>query len=134
MTTILILEDEPGWTTLITSAIRNGNLPDCTVHSAETYGQAVRLIEQHEFDVALLDYVLQRSGPEGARTGLDVARVLRSASPDTPVLLVTLVPPEKLRPQCEQLGVILIEKGRGDLEDEIVREIREALSERFRPL
>ena len=128
MATVLILEDEPGWSALLASAIRNGDLPDCTVHRAETYGEAVRLIERHRFDVALLDYALERSGPEGARTGLDVASQLRHGRCDAAVFLVTMVDPEKLREQCDELGVILIEKRRPDLEGEMVREIREAFS------
>ncbi len=127
MATILILEDETGWNDVVTAAIRNGSLPDCSVHIAQTYGQAASLIEQHGFDIALLDYALQRSSPESDGAGLDVARKLRSVSPVALVLLVSKVAPDNLRAECERLGVTLIEKGRRDLVDELLRQIRNRL-------
>ena len=127
MASVLVLEDQSWWSAPVKNTIER-DLPDCTVHPAKTYGEAIRLIERHRFDVALLDYALERSGPEGARTGLDVASQLRHSRSDAAVFLVTMKDPEKLRAQCDELGVILIEKKRPDLVDEIVREIREALS------
>ncbi|GEM_PF-6630535 len=127
MPNVLVLEDQPGWGALITSAVRHGKLPGCAIHAAETYRQAVDLIRENRFELAVLDYSLGPPGPEGPKTGLDVARELRSASPDCTILLVTLVDPERLWAACEELGVTLIEKGRADLEDEILREVRRGI-------
>jgi CheY-like chemotaxis protein len=128
MPNVLLLEDQPGWEALIVNAIHNGQLSKCTIHRAETYGEAVRLMREHEFQVAVLDYTLERCGPEGRKTGLDVARELRAAAPDMPILLVTLVDPQRLQPDCDELYVTLVEKGRPDLESEIIREVSEGLA------
>ena len=127
MANILVLEDQRGWQDLIASAIRYGRLPECTTYRAETYGEAVALIEKHRFRVALLDYLLEGAGPEGPKTGLDVAEVLRRSVPSATILLITLVDPQRLYSRCEALGVRLVQKARTDLEDEIVREVQEGL-------
>lgn len=128
MPNVLLLEDQPGWEALMVNAIRNGQLTNCTIHRAETYGEAVRLIRDHTFHIAVLDYTLERCGPEGRKTGLDVARELRAVAPDMPILLVTLVDPQRLQPDCDELYVTLVEKGRPDLESEIIREVSEGLA------
>jgi DNA-binding NarL/FixJ family response regulator len=133
MPKLLLLEDQPGWEALIVNAIRNGQLTNCTIHRAETYGEAVRLMREHSFHVAVLDYTLERCGPEGRKTGLDVARELRAAAPNAAILLVTLADPQRLQPDCDELYVTLVEKGRPDLEDEIIREVNEGLASEPRP-
>lgn len=127
MINVLILEDQPAWETLLASAIRNGHLPPCQIHCARSYGAAVELIGQTPIQLALLDYALARAGPEGAKTGLDVAEVLRAQAPTATILLVTMVDPERVWSRCNALGVILVEKGRGDLEHEVLRELRNGL-------
>ncbi len=127
MATILVLEDQAGWDALIGSALRHGHLPPCDVHRASSYAEAMTLLREVKFDIALLDYILEAGGPAGARTGLDVARELRAISPAARIFLVTLADVHAIAATSEQLGVRIIEKGRGDLEDEIVREMREGL-------
>lgn len=129
MPNLLLLEDQPGWEALLANAVRNSRLTDCTIHRAETYAEALRLIRDHEFQVAVLDYTLERFGPEGRKTGLDVARALRAAAPGAAILLVTLADPAPLRPACDELYVTLVEKGRPDLEDEIIREVVAGLAD-----
>ena len=129
MSKILVLEDQPGWDALVTSAVRHGRLPECAVYHAKTYGHALRLIEEEDFCVALLDYSLEQTGSEeDFKTGLDVAEELRRMGSRATILLITLAPdPERLEQRCETLGVRFVEKGRPDLEAEIVREVQEAL-------
>ncbi len=130
MSKILVLEDQPGWDALVTSAVRNGQLPDCSIRHATTYGEALRLIREESFTIALLDYSLEQTGSdEDLKTGLDVAEELRRMGSCAAILLITLVEPDRLWSRCEKLGVRFVEKGRPDLEDEIVREIREALQD-----
>ncbi len=124
---ILVVEDQPGWEALLHSALRHGRLPVGDIRTASSYEEAVRLIHAVRFRVALLDYVLSRGGPAGPKTGLDVAAELRKTTPDGTILLITMMDPERVRVRCEDLGVILVEKGSADLEAEVLREVREAL-------
>jgi DNA-binding NarL/FixJ family response regulator len=128
MLNVLVLEDQPGWEALVANAVRNSRLPECRVFRASTYAEAVRLIREQSFQLALLDYTIERAGPEGLKTGLDVAAELRAVTPSAAILLITLVDPHKVTHRCEELGVHLIEKGSPDLENDIIREIVEALA------
>jgi CheY-like chemotaxis protein len=124
---VLVVEDQPGWTALVRNALRNGRLPACSIFTAASFDEAERLVRDHRFRVALLDHTLSPSR-SGARTGLDVAELLRRVSPQAVLFLITLVDPEHVQARCDQLGVTLIEKGRGDLESVIIQEVREALA------
>ncbi len=128
MPNVLVLEDQPGWGALLSNAVRNGRLPGCRLAAAETYGEAMQLLGENRFDVGILDYTLERAGPEGRKTGLDVAREMRRACPAAMILLVTMADPYKLMGPCDELGVRLIEKGRPDLEEEIIRELTHKFS------
>ncbi len=125
---ILVVEDQPGWAALLNSAVRNGHLPAASVSVATNYDEAARLIGAKRFGVALLDYSLAPSGTQGAKTGLDVAALLRAASPQAAIFMISMVDPERVQERCEALGVTFIEKGRGDLEEALVRELREVLA------
>ena len=126
---VLIVEDQPGWAALVQSALRNGKLPACEISAAQDYDEAVRLVREKRFEIALCDYTLAPAGTQGAKTGLDVARELRAASPEAAIFLVTMADPERLQSRCDELGVTLIEKGRGDLEETVLREVRDALTQ-----
>ena len=128
MLNVLVLEDQPGWEALLANAVRNSRLPECRICRASTYAEAVRLIREQQFRVALLDYVIERAGPEGPKTGLDVAAELRVSSPTAIILLITLVDPDRVRSRCDELRVRLVEKGSADLENEVIREITEGLA------
>jgi DNA-binding NarL/FixJ family response regulator len=128
MLNVLVLEDQPGWEALVANAVRNSRLPECRVSRASTYAEAVRLIQGQPFQVALLDYAIERAGPEGLKTGLDVAAELRRVAPSAIILLITLVDPDRVLARCEELGVHLVEKGSADLENEVIREIAEGLA------
>ena len=70
MLNVLVLEDQPGWEALFANAVRNTRLPECRICRASTYGEAVRLIREQRFRVALLDYVIERAVPRAKdRTG-----------------------------------------------------------------
>jgi CheY-like chemotaxis protein len=127
MLNVLVLEDQPAWEALLVNAVRNGHLPECRIHRASTYGEALRLIHEEPLDVAVLDYVIERAGPEGPKTGLDVAAEMRAVAPGATILLVTLVDPERVQARCEQLGVRLVEKGSAELEGDVIREITHGL-------
>jgi DNA-binding response OmpR family regulator len=126
---ILVLEDHPGWEALVVSAMRNGELSPCTIDRAQTYEEAMSFIEGNTYDLAMLDFSLGDPGPAGPKNGLDVAQELRRRSPKAGILLVTLVDPARLPDRCDALRVRLVEKGRPDLEEELLREAREALLE-----
>lgn len=123
MLNILVLEDQPGWEALIVSAVRHSRLPECRVLRAATYGEAIKLIREQPIQAAVLDYTIERAGPEGAKNGLDVAAELREVAPNAIILLVTLVDPERVHARCTELNVHLVEKGAPDLEEEVIREL-----------
>jgi len=123
MLNILVLEDQPGWEALIVTAVRNSRLPECRVLRASTYGEAVKLIREQPIQAALLDYTIERAGPEGAKNGLDVAAELRAVAPNAVIMLVTLVDPERVHGRCTELNVHLVEKGSPELEDDVIREL-----------
>ncbi|HSV79124.1 MAG TPA: response regulator transcription factor [Ramlibacter sp.] len=60
--------------------------------------QAVLLLQQEEVDVLLLDLSMP------GRSGLDVLREIKRASPDTKVVVLTGDPTAKYELQCRQLG------------------------------
>jgi CheY-like chemotaxis protein len=124
---VLVVEDQPGWAALVRNALRNGHVPACNLHTAANYEDALALVEKGGFRLALLDYMLGPS-PAGARTGLDVADALRKRGSDATIFLITMVDPERVEARCKALGVTLIEKGRADIEEEIIREVRDALA------
>ena len=90
-------------------------------HLPSTYGEAVRLIREQQFRVALLDYAIEAAVPSARRTGRrrgvagqrpdgnHSAHYARRPRPDTVAL--------------RELRVRLIEKGSADLEDEVIREL-----------
>jgi DNA-binding NarL/FixJ family response regulator len=126
---ILVLEDHPGWEALVVSAMRNGEMPPCVIDRAQTYEEAMSLIEGNSYNLAMLDYSLGDPGPAGPKNGLDVAQELRRRCPGVGILLVTLVDPARLADRCDALNVRLVEKGRPDLEQEILREAQDALAQ-----
>ncbi len=128
MLNVLVLEDQPGWEALVANAVHNSHLPECRVFRASTFGEALRLIEEEKFHIALLDQVIERAGPEGHKTGLDVAAELRTVAPSATIVLVTLVDPQRIQRRCAELRVRLVEKGSPDLENDIIQEIVDGLA------
>lgn len=81
MTRIFLAEDNDDLAALISRRLQAR--PTWSVVRARTAKEAASRLEGDRFDVAVLDYLL----PDG--TGLDLLRVVRSASPQTPVLFLT---------------------------------------------
>lgn len=127
MSNVLILDDQDEWITFVKSALRNGVLQNCTLHTTRTFSQAIAIVRSVSLDVAVLDFRLQEAGPQGHVSGLDVASVIRKEQPTAAILLLTMADDDKIRRACDALHVTVIEKGRGDVEAELVREIRDAI-------
>lgn len=79
-TKILILDDEPGIRLYLEETLTSDGHQVVTAESGQ---QALELIAQHTFDLALLDLNLPGMG------GMDVLPILRRNAPDTVVIILT---------------------------------------------
>ena len=77
---VLVVEDNPA----MAVALRDGfAFEGCTVHVAGDGAAALRMVEEHEVDVIILDIMLPKV------SGLDVCTRLRAASNDVPIIMLT---------------------------------------------
>lgn len=96
---ILLIEDDPADALLVQemlSEIKNSN---CVLSRAERAAEALRLIASRNFDIILLDLSL----PDG--TGLELVRKVRSAAPQTPVIVMSGLQDEDMALKVVQEGV-----------------------------
>lgn len=80
MAVILLADDEENIRSVLGALLRNAGHEVIEVTDAE---EAIRAVEQHPLDVALLDILL------GSGNGLDVARHIHDVRPDVRVILMT---------------------------------------------
>ena len=132
---ILVLDDQDYWRAVIESAIKEDILPDCEIHIATTYGEALALIKERDkenmFQIALLDYSLSESEKDATKTGYNVAVTLRAKNSKTAIYLVSYYSESYIRTHhkdYEDQRIHFIPKD-AELTDTIVREIRESLEE-----
>ena len=67
---------------------------------AETGSEALRVIEEEEIDLVLLDIVM----PGGPEEGIRVLEAIASGHPDIPVIMLTAVGQETVVARCRELG------------------------------
>lgn len=74
---------------------------DCyEILEAETGSEALRVIEEEEIDLVLLDIVM----PGGPEEGIRVLEAIASGHPDIPVIMLTAVGQETVVARCTELG------------------------------
>jgi DNA-binding NtrC family response regulator len=94
---ILVLEDEAGFRTLLAEVLASaGHL----VQLAPSAAEAWPLIQQHDFDVLLLDYRLPGT------SGLEFLQQFRAAGRETPVIIMTAYADVPVVVEAMRLGAI----------------------------
>ena len=117
---ILIVDDEA---VVRHSHLRSLQETGCRAESAEDGHQAIRVMEQHPFDVVLLDMRM----PD--MDGLDVLRVLKERWPDCEVVVVTGYPNLDTAKEAVRLGAQNY-LAKPLAPDEIVKATREAMTQK----
>lgn len=83
--TVLVVEDRHDWRDIICSAIEDlGDTP----YTATTYDEAINLLDEHEFDLATIDPVLDTANRFN-RDGLSIIQKINQLQPETPVIVIT---------------------------------------------
>ena len=98
MNKILIIEDEPEQIKLISMRLKANGYD---VISAESAGEGLRIAEEKDPDLILLDILL----PD--MSGLDVAESLRSRAKtkEVPIIAITAVGTPDIEEQCKEAGI-----------------------------
>ncbi|MCB0154874.1 MAG: response regulator [Anaerolineae bacterium] len=82
---ILVVEDREDWQSIVCSAVEaEGHQP----HPANSYDKAVLALAAHNFDLAIVDPVLDR-GNRFNRDGLSVVQKICEVAPRMPVMIIT---------------------------------------------
>jgi len=80
---ILVVDDDRAHAEFVRELIRFEVAPDASVEVVTSYTDAVRVMGERAFDVALFDYLLDRGN------GLGLLKEVRAAGSDTPVVILT---------------------------------------------
>ncbi len=64
----------------------------CQVLNAKSVDEALALLEKHEIDIVITDYLM----PEGEGTGVDLLKIINARSGPSPVLMLTTGYPDFL--------------------------------------
>lgn len=97
---VLLMDDEPGIRTVTADLLSKAGLDVREAGSAE---QALRLLREHRFDVAVVDYGM------AAMSGREFARVARKLQPDLAVLFIT-GNSQAMSTQLPQDGLLVLSK------------------------
>lgn len=95
---VLLIEDNPGDVRLLEELLAGAQDSDFTIQSVSRLGEALRRIEQAEFDIVLLDLAL----PDGI--GFETFKTLHEHLPGLPIIVVTATADESLAIQALQMG------------------------------
>lgn len=82
MTSILVIEDEPGSRAMLAMAL---NGPGVRVHTAPNGEEGVRMAASQQYDWVVTDVKLP------GMSGIEVSREIRAAQPDTRIVLMSAV-------------------------------------------
>jgi len=82
---ILLVDDHPAVSKRIAELLADA-FPETEIVAASTGEQGLKLIEQHAFDLVLLDLRLPGCG------GIDVLKELRASRPGLPVIIISSLP------------------------------------------
>jgi DNA-binding NarL/FixJ family response regulator len=95
----LVLDDDICVMTVVTKALRTA-LPEASILSARSIGEAQMLAAEYKFDFLLLDIHL----PDG--TGIDLLCDLQTTNPAAKCVIMTAAPLPEYRDQANNLGVL----------------------------
>lgn len=91
---ILFLEDEPTIREVLTEYMKIQNY---NVTCAEDGGQALQLLEKHDYDMAVLDIMVPKV------SGLEVLQYIKEQKPETATIMLTALDDEKTQVQAFNL-------------------------------
>ena len=80
---VLVVDDALEHAQMVVELVRMGAWSDAELQTAGSYEQALKLFQEHAYDVAFFDYLL------GARDGVSLLRDIRTRGIDTPVIVLT---------------------------------------------
>ena len=83
---VLILEDQTAQRLALELTLKYRGFK---VNSAETATEAINLVQNSSYDVALLDINLESNADEDFKTGLDIARIFREHNPDALIIIIS---------------------------------------------
>lgn len=96
---ILIVEDDLIDRRLLERLLAQSSLGKCEVHNADRLAGAVELLQNHSFDVVLLDLGLPDS------QGMESAVRLQAQTPQTPIIVLSGLDDANVATQAVQIGV-----------------------------
>jgi DNA-binding SARP family transcriptional activator/ActR/RegA family two-component response regulator len=82
---ILVVEDRSDWQDIVCQTIGEKGY---VAHSATTYQEALAVLEAHQFNLAIVDPVLDRANRFN-RDGLSVIQRIGETQPDIPIIIIT---------------------------------------------
>lgn len=92
---LLIVDDETGFAEVLCKRMKRRGVNATPAASGE---EAVQLLRQNDFDLAIVDLKLQGMG------GIEILKVFKLMAPDMPVLMLTGHGSEEARDECIRLG------------------------------
>lgn len=92
---LLIVDDEEGFAEVLSKRMARRGVDVASAASGE---EAVKILRQREFDVAIVDLKLQ------GMDGIEILKVFKLMAPEMPVLMLTGHGSEEARTACMKLG------------------------------
>jgi len=99
--TVLVMDDATVVRSLLASMLAEIDSVERIVQ-ADDAASALRLVDEHRPDIAILDIKVPGSGP--VRNGIDVLRQVKHNHPDTVVMMLTNQATERYRIECKRAG------------------------------
>ena len=99
--TVLVMDDAAVVRSLLAAMLAEIDTVE-NVIQAEDAASALRLVDEHEPDIAILD--IKVPGVGVVQNGIDVLRRVKGAHPDTKVIMLTNHATERYRSECQKAG------------------------------
>jgi DNA-binding NarL/FixJ family response regulator len=99
--TVLVMDDAAVVRSLLAAMLAEIDSVE-NVIQAEDAASALRLVDEHEPDIAILDIKVPGSGT--VQNGIDVLRQVKGAHPETKVIMLTNHATERYRSECQKAG------------------------------
>jgi len=99
--TVLVMDDATVVRSLLASMLAEIDSVERIVQ-ADDAASALRLVDEHRPDIAILDIKVPGAGP--VRNGIDVLRQVKCTHPDTVVMMLTNQATERYRIECKRAG------------------------------
>lgn len=99
--TVLVMDDAAVVRSLLAAMLAEIDSVE-NVIQAEDAASALRLVDEHAPDIAILDIKVPGTGI--AQNGIDVLRQVKVAHPDTKVIMLTNHATERYRSECQKAG------------------------------